>query len=103
MRNRNPKVVEIIDEYSYIFKCKKCGRVWIPNILEGRRIARGGWHCPNGCKAHEPVKLRRSVSKSGNSYRITLPMPIVKTLGVDVKDEFLIWMEDSKIIMLKTK
>ncbi|GAF70987.1 unnamed protein product, partial [marine sediment metagenome] len=32
---------------------------------------------------------------------ITLPMPIVKTLGIEEKDELEIWLDDSHIIMQK--
>lgn len=48
-----------------------------------------------------PVKFRRTVFRSGNSYRVTLPMPIVKTLGIGDKDELEIWMNDSQIIIQK--
>jgi antitoxin component of MazEF toxin-antitoxin module len=48
-----------------------------------------------------PVIFKRAVFKSGNSYRITLPMPIVKTLGIEEKDELEIWMGNSNIIIQK--
>ena len=50
MRNRNPEIVEILDEHTLRFKCKKCGQQWSPNLLPGGRLVRGGWQCPNGCK-----------------------------------------------------
>jgi len=48
-----------------------------------------------------PIVFRRAVFKSGNSYRITLPMPIVKTLGIEEKEELEIWMDNSNIIIQK--
>ena len=48
-----------------------------------------------------PVKFRRNVFKSGDSYRITIPMGIVKTLDIKEKDELEIWLNDSQIIMQK--
>lgn len=50
MKNQNPKIVEIEDEYNLRFKCKKCGQRWSPNINPGGRIPWGLWQCPNGCK-----------------------------------------------------
>ena len=48
-----------------------------------------------------PVKFKRAVFRSGNSYRVTLPMPIVKALGIEEKDELEIWLNDSQIIIEK--
>jgi len=50
MKNRNFKIVEILDEKELRVKCKVCGQVWIPGSLTGGRIARNSWQCPNGCK-----------------------------------------------------
>ena len=47
MRNRNPKIVEILNERDLQFKCKKCGQVWFP---KSKRIS---WQCPKGCKAKD--------------------------------------------------
>lgn len=50
-----------------------------------------------------PVKFKRTTFKSGNSYRITIPMEIVKALGIKEKEELAIWLNDSQIIMEKSK
>ena len=50
-----------------------------------------------------PIKFERAVFRSGNSYRITLPMPIVKTLKIEDKDKLEIWMNDNQIIIEKPK
>lgn len=51
MRNSNPKIVEILDEYKPLFRCKVCGVRWSPNIKTGGGFYPGAWQCPNGCKA----------------------------------------------------
>ena len=48
-----------------------------------------------------PVKFKRKVFKSGDSYRITIPMEIVKALNIKEKDELTIRLNDSQIIMEK--
>ena len=50
-----------------------------------------------------PVKFKRTTFKSGNSYRITIPMEIVKALDIKDKEELVIWLNDSQIIMEKVK
>jgi hypothetical protein len=53
MRNMNPGIVEIIsaDVSPIMFKCKKCGQEWSPNIKPvTHKFYRGAWQCPNGCK-----------------------------------------------------
>lgn len=50
-----------------------------------------------------PVKFKRSVFKSGESTRITIPAPIAQTLNIKHKDVLIIWLDDSKIIMEKAK
>jgi len=50
LKNRNPKMVEILDYNSPRFKCKKCGQIWFPEILAEGRFAPGSWQCPAGCK-----------------------------------------------------
>ena len=50
-----------------------------------------------------PVKFRRTTFKSGNSYRITLPMEIVRTLNIKDKEQLEIWLDDSRIITKKAK
>ncbi len=51
MKNRNPKIVEILNKEDSFFKCKICGQVWYAHTLRGGRWAPGSWQCPNGCKA----------------------------------------------------
>ena len=50
-----------------------------------------------------PVKFKRTTFKSGNSYRITIPMEIVKALDIKEKEELVIWLNDSQIIMEKER
>jgi hypothetical protein len=50
IRNRNPKIVEIVDHERLIFNCKKCGQGWQPMLQAGGTLRRGAWQCPNGCK-----------------------------------------------------
>jgi hypothetical protein len=50
MKNRNPKIVEIIDEKELRVKCKVCGQVWIPGRLPDDRITQNSWQCLNGYK-----------------------------------------------------
>ena len=50
-----------------------------------------------------PVKFTRKVFKSGDSLRITIPMDIVRTLEIKEKDVLEIWLDDSQIIMKKSK
>ena len=47
MKNRNPKMVKILNDRDLQFKCKVCGQVWFP---ESKRIS---WQCPNGCTLEE--------------------------------------------------
>jgi len=57
MKNRNPKIVKIEDEFNIRFSCKKCHQVWYPNITpdSGGKLYYGSWRCPNGCKS-DPKK-----------------------------------------------
>ena len=48
-----------------------------------------------------PVKFIRSIFRSGDSFRVTLPMAIVRTLGIEEKDKLEIWLTDSEIAMKK--
>ena len=48
-----------------------------------------------------PVKFKRSVYRTGNSYRVTIPMPIVDTLGLKTRDRVEIWLDNGNIIMKK--
>ena len=50
-----------------------------------------------------PVKFKRAVFKSGDSFRVTIPMPIIKALDIKEKEELMIWLNDSQIVMEKTK
>ncbi|MDD5015738.1 MAG: hypothetical protein PHW73_11715 [Atribacterota bacterium] len=50
MKNRNPKIAEILDEKKLRIKCKVCSQVWIPDSLTDGRITQNSWQCSNGCK-----------------------------------------------------
>ena len=50
-----------------------------------------------------PIKFRRAVFKSGNSFRVTLPMPIIQTMKIEEKDVLEIWMDDHHIVIQKPK
>jgi len=50
-----------------------------------------------------PIKFTRSVFKSGDSYRITIPMEIIKALEIKEKESLEIWLNDSQIIIEKRK
>jgi bifunctional DNA-binding transcriptional regulator/antitoxin component of YhaV-PrlF toxin-antitoxin module len=50
-----------------------------------------------------PVEFKRSVFKSGESVRVTIPAPIAETLNIKHKDVLKIWLDDSRIIMVKTE
>jgi len=49
------------------------------------------------------VEFKRSVFKSGESVRVTIPAPIAETLNIKHKDILKIWLNDSQIIMEKMK
>ena len=49
LKNRNPKMVEILNDKKATFKCKVCNQIWEPILRSEGRISKGGWHCPNGC------------------------------------------------------
>lgn len=48
-----------------------------------------------------PIKFTRTVFKSGDSFRITIPMEIIKALNIKEKDQLVIWLDDSRIIIEK--
>ena len=48
-----------------------------------------------------PVKFKRSVFRSGDSFRVTIPMDIIRSLEIKEKDELEIWLNDSEIVMKK--
>ena len=48
-----------------------------------------------------PVKFTRNIFKSGDSYRITIPMDIIRALELKEKQQLEIWLNDSQIIMQK--
>ena len=48
-----------------------------------------------------PIKFVRSIFKSGDSYRITVPMEIIKALNIKEKERLSIWLTDSQIIIEK--
>jgi len=48
-----------------------------------------------------PITFKRSVFKSGDSFRITIPMEIVKALEIREKEQLKIWLNDHQIIIEK--
>jgi bifunctional DNA-binding transcriptional regulator/antitoxin component of YhaV-PrlF toxin-antitoxin module len=50
-----------------------------------------------------PVRFKRSVFKSGDSFRITIPMEIIRTLNIQEKEQLSIWLNDSQIMMEKAE
>ncbi len=50
-----------------------------------------------------PVKFKRKVFKSGDSYRITIPMLICQALGIKDRDFLEIWLDNNHIIMQKAE
>jgi len=48
-----------------------------------------------------PITFTRAVFKSGDSYRITIPMEIIKALEIKEKEQLKIWLDNSHIIMEK--
>ena len=48
------------------------------------------------------ITFKRSVFKSGDSYRVTIPMPIIEALNIKEKEELKIWLDtDGRIILEK--
>jgi len=45
LKNRNPKMVEILNTEYIGFKCRVCGQIWHKPPL----TKRFNWKCPNGC------------------------------------------------------
>ena len=50
-----------------------------------------------------PTEFKRAVFKSGDSYRVTIPMPIIQSLGIKEKEILKIWQDNSHIIFMKVK
>jgi bifunctional DNA-binding transcriptional regulator/antitoxin component of YhaV-PrlF toxin-antitoxin module len=50
-----------------------------------------------------PITFKRAVFKSGDSYRVTIPMEIVKALDIKEKEELKIWLDEPRIIIEKIK
>jgi bifunctional DNA-binding transcriptional regulator/antitoxin component of YhaV-PrlF toxin-antitoxin module len=48
-----------------------------------------------------PITFERTVFKSGDSYRITIPMEIIKALNIKEKEKLKIWLDEPKIIIEK--
>jgi antitoxin component of MazEF toxin-antitoxin module len=46
-----------------------------------------------------PIKFKRSVFKSGDSFRITIPMDIIRALDIKEKEQLEISLNDSQIII----
>jgi len=49
------------------------------------------------------IKFKRKIVKIGGSYRITIPIEIIQTLELKNGDCMDIWLENSKIVMEKSK
>lgn len=64
MKNKNPEVVEIIDEREGTFKCKICSQIWFPMKKSDSKIAKSSWQCPNGCKANDQADDNNEGSNS---------------------------------------
>ncbi len=47
------------------------------------------------------ITFKRTVFKSGDSYRVTLPMEIIKALNIQEKEQLTIVMRDDQIIIKK--
>jgi len=45
------------------------------------------------------LKFKRTIFKSGNNYRIMIPIDICKTFNIKDEEEFVMWMNDSQSIM----
>lgn len=48
-----------------------------------------------------PITFKRSVFKSGDSYRITIPMEIIRALEIKEKEQLTISLNDHQIIVEK--
>lgn len=50
-----------------------------------------------------PITFTRAVFKSGDSYRVTIPMEIIKALNIKEKEQLKIWLDnEDKIVITKT-
>jgi len=50
-----------------------------------------------------PITFERVLFKSGGSLRVNIPAAIARALGADEGDYLTVWLNDSQIIMQKTK
>jgi hypothetical protein len=48
-----------------------------------------------------PIAFERAVFKSGDSYRVTIPMEIIRALNIKEKEKLKIWLDNSHIIIEK--
>jgi hypothetical protein len=48
-----------------------------------------------------PITFERAVFKSGDSYRVTIPMEIIRALNIKEKEKLRIWLDNSHIIIEK--
>ncbi|GEM_PF-2755684 len=48
------------------------------------------------------ITFKRAVFKSGNSYRINIPMEIVRALNIQEKEQLTICLRDDKILITKS-
>ncbi len=49
------------------------------------------------------ITFKRAVFKSGDSYRVTIPMEIIKALDIREKEELNICLRGDEIIVKKAK
>jgi antitoxin component of MazEF toxin-antitoxin module len=47
------------------------------------------------------ITFKRAVFKSGDSYRVTIPMEIIKALDIQEKEQLKIRLKDNQIIIEK--
>jgi hypothetical protein len=50
-----------------------------------------------------PIKFKRKVFESGDSFRVVIPVEIIKALELRNGDDLEIWLNDHQIVMQKTK
>jgi antitoxin component of MazEF toxin-antitoxin module len=50
-----------------------------------------------------PITFERTVFKSGDSLRVTIPMEIVRALDIKEKEALKIWLDEPHIVMEKKK
>jgi predicted RNA-binding Zn-ribbon protein involved in translation (DUF1610 family) len=98
-------------------KCTECGDLCKPARIRAGRAELRGWRCQK-CgfeaisprdverayhllKAQEPSKVR--ISKRGNSFMVTIPVAIARSLGIDKSTPAEILLEADGRIAIKVK